>query len=599
MSILRRGKRIYNFLGPKTSFIIVSMKKTITTFLIFIGLSVTGFSQIFPPEFLCVNSDTLIWNLPNNTCGTFNSYEIYISADETGPFTLLTTITDENQSTYFHATAGGNLWYYYFLSDYNCPGEMQISSDTLDNRPPDVSVIEVVSVENGQVDLSWNISPSPEVIGYIIYRETNIGFIPIDTVFSGTTYTDLNALPNNTVESYFVNALDQCGNTSIFDNPHNTILLETTVDICSQTLLLEWNPYQNWQNPIAEHQIWLSINNGAFQMVDVTTGNATSYLYENANDSDEYCFYVEAVESVTGAMSRSNIFCQTLDIIQPVRELLIKNVSVTPIGEVEVTYSFDTDAEVSQVAVFSNSTGSLAEISNELPPNPIPTEQLFLDANATANSGIVTYQIATTDNCDTIVFSNLGKTIFLKGQAVGGNVNQIIWTPLGIENTSDIVYTIFKISNGTESQIGTASVIDSTFFDQLTVTTADDANACYYVIANATLTLPDGTTESIRSRSNIACVEQPVKIWVPNAFAPRGVNRIFKPLVVFGENATFQMEIFDRYGDKLFESIDVDQGWDGRINGEDAPAGGYVYTISVTQTNGEVVTENGVFVLIR
>ena len=276
------------------------MKKTITTFLIIIGLSVTGFSQIFPPEFLCVNSDTLIWNLPTNTCGTFNSYEIYFSANETGPFTLLTTITDENQSTYFHATAGGNVWYYYFLSDYNCPGEMAISSDTLDNRPAEVSVIEVVSVENGLVDLSWYPSPSPEVIGYIIYRETNIGFIPIDTVFSGTTYTDLDALPNNTVETYFVNALDQCGNTSIFDDPHNTILLETAVDICSQTILLNWNPYQNWQNSTEEHRIWLSINSAPFQMVDVTDGAATSYLFENANDSDEYCFYVEAVESVTG-----------------------------------------------------------------------------------------------------------------------------------------------------------------------------------------------------------------------------------------------------------------------------------------------------------
>ena len=77
------------------------------------------------------------------------------------------------------------------------------------------------------------------------------------------------------------------------------------------------------------------------------------------------------------------------------------------------------------------------------------------------------------------------------------------------------------------------------------------------------------------------------------------MNRIFKPLVVFGENATYQMEIFDRYGKKLFESIDVDQGWDGRINGEDAPPGGYVFTIIVTQTDGEVVAENGVFVLIR
>ncbi|MFT4972827.1 MAG: gliding motility-associated-like protein [Saprospiraceae bacterium] len=140
---------------------------------------------------------------------------------------------------------------------------------------------------------------------------------------------------------------------------------------------------------------------------------------------------------------------------------------------------------------------------------------------------------------------------------------------------------------------------DSTFFDQLTVTTSEDANAGYYVIAGATLTLPDGSTETIQSRSNIACIEQPVKIWTPNAFVPRGVNRIFKPLIVFGENSAYQLEVYDRYGKKLFESIDVDQGWNGRINAEDAPAGSYVYTITITQSNGEVIVDNGIFVLIR
>ena len=576
------------------------MKNIITTFLILIGLSTLGFSQILPPEFLCVNSDTLNWNLPTNTCGAFNDYEIYFSANETGPYTLLTSITDPNQTTYFHATAGGNVWYYYFLSDFACPGEPQISSDTLDNQPPEVSVIEVASVENGQVELSWYPSPSPEVIGYIIYRETNIGILPVDTVFGGTSYLDLDALPNSASESYFVNALDQCGNTSIFDDLHTTIYLETSVDICSQTLLLNWNLYQNWLNPTATHEIWLSINGDPFQMVGTAAGDTDSFLFENANDSDEYCFFVQAIEENTDVVAKSNIFCQTLDIIQPVRELYIKNVSVLPTNEVEVTYSFDTDAEISQMAIFSNSSGALTEIATEPAPNPIPINNIFTDVTATANTGVVTYQIATTDNCDTVAFSNLGKSIFLKGQAVGGNVNQIVWTPLGIENTSDITYDIFKITNGGESQIGTALESDSTFFDPLTVTVAEDANACYYVVANATFTRPNGSTETIQSRSNIVCIDQPVKLWIPNAFTPRGANPIFKPLVVFGENADYELLVFDRYGKQLFESRDVDIGWNGQTkNDRDVPAGGYVYSITVTQSNGEVVKENGVVVLIR
>ena len=575
------------------------MKKLITTFSIIAWFSITGFSQIFPPNFLCVSADTLIWEIPTNSCGTFNAYEIYFSANEAGPYSLLTTITNQNQTSFFHSTAGGSQWFYYFVSDFNCPGEPQISSDTLDNRSPEISVIEVATVENGQVVLSWYPSPSPEVIGYIIYRSTNIGIVPVDTVYGGTTYTDFNSLPNSAPETYFVNALDACGNTSIFDNPHSTIFVETTVDICAQTVFLEWTPYENWQNGREEHRIWLSINSAPFTMIDLTNDNATSYLFENANDSDEYCFYVEAVESVTGVVARSNIYCQMLDITQPVRELFIKNVSVTPNNEVEVTYGFEMNTDANQVQIFSDATGSFTEISNQPAPNPTPVSSIYTDATATPNTGIVAYQVVTTDDCDTLAFSNIGKTIFLTGQPVGGNVNQIIWTPLGIDNAMGISYTIFKISGSTESQIGTAMAGDSTFFDQITVTATEKANACYYIVANATVTLPNGLTETIQSRSNIVCIEQPVKIWTLNGFAPRGVNRIFKPLVVFGENAAYEMVIFDRYGKKIFESQVVEDGWTGRINGEDAPPGGYVYTITVTQSNGEVVVDNGVVILIR
>ena len=575
------------------------MKKITTTIFLTIGLTLAAFSQILPPDFICVNADTLIWSLPNNTCGTFNSYDIYFSDNEAGPYTLLTTITDQNQTSFFHATAGSNVWYYYLLSNFDCPGEPQIASDTLDNRSPVVAVIEVASVENGEVELSWYPSPSPEVTGYIIYRQTNIGVIPIDTVYGGLTYTDMTAMPNNTSETYFVNALDDCGNTSIFDNPHTTIFLETAVNACDQTILLNWNAYQNWQNPIATNEIWLSINNSPFQMVGMADGQATSFLYENANDTEEYCFFVKAIESNTGVAANSNIFCQTLDIVQPIRELFIKNVSVTPTDAIEITYTWNTNAEINQVQILSDESGSLTAIASEMPPNPLPASNIYTDLAVNPNIAPISYQILTTDDCDTLFYSNFGSSIFLSGQAVGGNINQLFWTPLGIDNATDISYTLFKTLNGLTSQIGSATASDTTFFDPLDVETAEDANACYYLIATATITLPDGSMETIASRSNTACIDQPVKIWVPNAFAPRGVNQIFRPLVVFGENAAYEMQIFDRYGKQIFESREVENGWNGKIKDRDAPPGAYVYTITVTQSNGEAVMEKGTVILIR
>ncbi len=127
----------------------------------------------------------------------------------------------------------------------------------------------------------------------------------------------------------------------------------------------------------------------------------------------------------------------------------------------------------------------------------------------------------------------------------------------------------------------------------------DEATACYFVVARVEMQFPDGNMETWYSRSNTFCLDQPVKIQVPNAFKPSGVNTHFKPLLVFGETSDFEMRIFNRWGTKIFETTDPKEGWDGRKSGRAVRQGIYVYQIKVTQPNGNVVERAGTVMLIR
>lgn len=78
-------------------------------------------------------------------------------------------------------------------------------------------------------------------------------------------------------------------------------------------------------------------------------------------------------------------------------------------------------------------------------------------------------------------------------------------------------------------------------------------------------------------------------VWIPNAFTPNGNGRndIFSP--VFSDPsyvAKYQLHIFDRWGNLLFESTDPYKGWDGRYKGTMVPMDTYVYTVSVTGLDG-------------
>ena len=187
----------------------------VSTLVVVLFLSDKTTAQVFPPDFLCVRSDTLFWNIPTNPCGTFNSYEVFFSANPNGPFNPLGTVSNQGQNFFHHPNPTANTWYYYLESDFNCPGEMVLQSDTLDNQQPEIAVLNKASVNGNSIELEWQESPSPEVSAYIILRNTPMGTIAIDTVPSGTTsFIDVNAFPSDQSETYFILAIDDCGNRS-------------------------------------------------------------------------------------------------------------------------------------------------------------------------------------------------------------------------------------------------------------------------------------------------------------------------------------------------------------------------------------------------
>jgi gliding motility-associated-like protein len=89
-------------------------------------------------------------------------------------------------------------------------------------------------------------------------------------------------------------------------------------------------------------------------------------------------------------------------------------------------------------------------------------------------------------------------------------------------------------------------------------------------------------------------------ILIPNAFTPNGdgLNDTFEPKMK--AYSFFRMDIFNTWGDLIFSSSRSERlGWDGRVMGQDAPSGSYVYKISLVTDAGESVQESGTLTLIR
>jgi gliding motility-associated-like protein len=88
--------------------------------------------------------------------------------------------------------------------------------------------------------------------------------------------------------------------------------------------------------------------------------------------------------------------------------------------------------------------------------------------------------------------------------------------------------------------------------------------------------------------------------YVPTAFMPasdKDENKVFR---AFGNNILrFTMRIYNRIGEKMFESNDINYGWDGTYKGENARADSYYYTIQYETLDKNKFEYKGDFVLIR
>ncbi|HEX5002501.1 MAG TPA: gliding motility-associated C-terminal domain-containing protein [Bacteroidia bacterium] len=98
---------------------------------------------------------------------------------------------------------------------------------------------------------------------------------------------------------------------------------------------------------------------------------------------------------------------------------------------------------------------------------------------------------------------------------------------------------------------------------------------------------------TVSSMSNITEVTPYVSMYIPNSFTPNGdgLNDTFG---VYGEAIKdFRMQVFNRWGQIIFESTNVNQRWDGVFDGIPVPQGSYVYRVVASGVTGKTDTRDG------
>jgi len=92
-----------------------------------------------------------------------------------------------------------------------------------------------------------------------------------------------------------------------------------------------------------------------------------------------------------------------------------------------------------------------------------------------------------------------------------------------------------------------------------------------------------------------------VTVYIPNAFSPNdfGPMRNNKFYVSAQGIIAFNVRVFNRWGEKMYESDDLEEGWDGKHNNIDCQQDVYMYIVRVTGFDGKDYEYSGTVTLVR
>jgi gliding motility-associated-like protein len=263
---------------------------------------------------------------------------------------------------------------------------------------------------------------------------------------------------------------------------------------------------------------------------------------------------------------------------------------------------------VNQAIVSVEQDGSVSLVAFPPAQGTSPTYKMIFERAEGPNSGFMEVGVSTNTNrysdrtaataqqsyCYRILYENAcGNrsdpsesicSVYLKN--TGGSIQWTSEAPF----TDDVnSYFVIKLNQGgasSETGVGSNTTYDPQFDDP------NEQEFDYQIRVRS-------QNGAFLSYSNVIRFRREAALFLPDAFSPNsdGINDTFKPNGSFYDN--FQLIVYNRWGQSIFQTTDATTGWDGSIQGNRAPEGRYVYRIVITDSTGKEFVKQGTVLLLR
>lgn len=477
-----------------------------------------------------------------------------------------------------------------------------------DLTPPDTPSLDSVTVlwnmpinPNGDILITWEKSDSLDVRSYYIkYLSEELGVYKfLDSVDANTTkYLDIsNSTDARSAPQYVIQAVDFSNNTSNHSSPHQLVSLnsEQTMVDCKLNLEFMWNQYAGWVEGVEYIDLFYIDGSEKGKLGRFHSGE-NNFNYEITEENNHFQFFIRST-SRSGRTSTSNKMLFIPDLSNQPDFIDLMYVTVEN-EQIRVKFNLDSSASINNYILMR----SVDSLTNFKPIMEFQNYQFpFLDAtdaNVSVSNHQYFYKLDLYNDCDSLIDSSeVRSSILLKGNLLLSEHEQILrWTDYYNESNYSTDFYISRTTETTWPKV-LCFTSENKYIDDLKEQdfSVFEGDFCY------TLNVQPEGWFSDTVKSNTVCLSHPPIVFIPNAFSPYGVegNKIFKPSTAFISFKNYYLAVYDRWGIKLFETSDYNEGWNGKSITEYYPNGAYNYYLEYYSSEGIKSVKSGTFNLIN
>lgn len=459
-------------------------------------------------------------------------------------------------------------------------------------------------IRNAGVEINLSVPVQWQPAGYIskfsayrLYRKTPTEPEELVAVLnqpSDSQWTDFSRKATIAPVTYRITSMNQCSTESRGLFPHTTIF-ETINSPASGINVVEWTPYTGW-TPSA-YYIYRAEDNIAslYSLQAIVPGNRLWWADSNLCPQPYYYRVVARQATDSTIWSGSNPAQHLVQYDSMPGALTIDRVTVTPADHIQVQWynPYQRNGSIS-IERYDTLAGWWTDFETDL-----DKISEYTDDRTEVTKYNYTYYIRFTDSCQVSTpLSFPSRSILLKGK-VTDDKPRLTWTPyIGWPAVQLYWVQLFDPAKGFVSLQPLSG--DSLQFTDERLHQNIDTALVYRIMAVS------GNLKDTVYSNKVRLVLQP-RMFIPSAFSPNGdgLNDVFIPVCVGIYNETesdelqYEFTIYNRWGQRMFNTTSQDVGWDGSYNGMTAPEGVYTYVIRATAVSGEKFNRQGTVTLMR